>query len=78
MPSLQHPSSPSSILKIGGLDVASIGELKGSRIVESGGKSRRTYFVEDGILRGAVFVGEKAPMSLKAMIGKPYEVNSDR
>lgn len=72
------PSSPSSILKIGGLDVASIGELKGSRIVESGGKSRRTYFVEDGILRGAVFVGEKAPMSLKAMIGKPYEVNSDR
>ena len=66
------PSSPSSMLKVGGLDVASFGEMKGDPIVREGERSRRTLFVEDGILKGAVFVGEKAPASVKAMIGKPY------
>ena len=66
------PSAPSSMLKVGGLDVASFGEMKGNPIVREGERSRRTLFVEDGILKGAVFVGEKAPASVKAMIGKPY------
>ena len=71
------PSTPSSVLKVGGLDVASFGQMRGDMIVSSGERSRRTLFVEDGILKGAVFVGEKALPSLKAMIGKPYGGNND-
>ena len=72
------PSAPSSVLKVGNLDVSFFGEMKGRRIVKDGEKSRRTFFVEDGVLRGAIYVAEKAPLSIKAKIGQPFEEEYDR
>ena len=65
------PSEPSALLKIAGMDVASFGVPEGDARVESGGERRRTIFVKDGIVRGAVLINDKAFMaSAKAMIGK--------
>ena len=68
------PSQPSAILKVGGLDVASFGSMDGEAHVAEDGNSRRTVFVKDGIVSGAVLIGGKAEMArMKASIGKPYE-----
>ncbi len=66
------PSVPSAMLKIGGLDVASLGSIEGEAHVYEAGDRRRTIFVKDGIVNGVVLIGEKATPAIKAMLGKPY------
>ena len=68
------PSAPSAILKVGGLDVASFGTMDGEMIVTEGKDMRRTLFVRDGIVRGAVLIGDKpSMMAVRNMVGKSYE-----
>ncbi len=65
------PSEPSAILKVGGIDVASFGVPEGEMRVETDGEKRRTLFIRDGIISGAVLINDKASMmAVKAMIGK--------
>ena len=48
--------------------------MDGEAHVAEDGNSRRTVFVKDGIVSGAVLIGGKAEMArMKASIGKPYE-----
>ncbi len=65
------PSEPSALLKIGGVDVVSLGSVDGDKRVETDGDKRRTIFVKDGIVRGAVLINDKASMmKVKTMIGQ--------
>ena len=66
------PSVPSTMLKIGGLDAASLGSIDGEAHVSEDGDKRRTVFVKDGVVNGVVLIGEKATPAIKAMLGKPY------
>ena len=66
------PSVPSAMLKIGGLDVASLGSIEGEAHVYEAGDRRRTVFVKDGIVNGVVLIGEKATPAVKAWLGKPF------
>lgn len=67
------PSEPSALLKVGGIDVVSLGLLRGEKIVEASGDTRKTFYVEDGILKGAILINDKASMmKVKAMIGREY------
>ena len=67
------PSEPSALLKIGGMDVASFGTIDGEMRVEADGNRRRTLFIRDGIVKGAVLINDKAGMmAVKEMIGKPF------
>lgn len=65
------PSEPTALLKVGGIDVVSFGTPEGEKKVETDGEKRRTFFIKDGIIVGAVLLNDKASMmSVKAMIGK--------
>ena len=67
------PSEPSSLLKIAGIDVVSLGALEGVKKVETDGDKRRTFFVQNGILRGAVLINDKVSMmKVKSLIGKEF------
>ena len=66
------PSAPSTMLKIGGLDVASMGSIDGEAHVSEDGDKRRTIFVKDGTVNGIVLIGEKATPAIKAQLGKPF------
>ena len=65
------PSEPTALLKVGGIDVVSLGSIEGEKQVESDGDKRKTLFIKDGIIAGAVLLNDKASMmKVKAMIGK--------
>lgn len=67
------PSSPSSMLKVAGIDVASFGVFRGIRHSIKGEDSLKSYFVEDGIITGAVLINSRSEMAkAKAAIGKPF------
>ncbi len=67
------PSSPSFLLSAGGISVSSAGALIGDRHSESSGDSLKTYFVENGILRGAVLINALSSIQkVSALIDKPY------
>ena len=69
-----RPSEPSALLKVAGIDVVSFGVPEGEMKVEEDGDRRRTFFIEDGVIRGAVLLNDKASMmAVKAMIGKEAE-----
>ena len=65
------PSEPSALLKVGGIDVVSLGSPDGEMRVETEGEKRRTLFIKDGVIRGAVLINDKASMmKVKTMIGQ--------
>ena len=69
-----RPSEPSALLKVGGIDVVSLGTPEGERKVETDGDKRRTYFIKDGVVNGVVLINDKASMmKAKTMLGKAYE-----
>lgn len=65
------PSEPSALLKVGGIDVISLGIPEGEKRVEAHDDVRRTFFVQNGVLKGAVLLNDKASMmKIKAMLGQ--------
>ncbi len=67
------PSEPSALLKVGGIDVVSFGIPEGEKHVETDGERHRTFFTDNGILKGAILINDKASMmKVKAMIGREY------
>ncbi len=67
------PSSPSALLKIGGINVASFGTISGEKYVKIDESGRETLFVENGTVKGAVLIGKKDRMSVvRGMIGRNY------
>ena len=65
------PSEPSALLKIGGIDVVSLGRIGGeSDVITDDGDRRVTIFTDDGIVTGAILINDKASMArIKALIG---------
>lgn len=65
------PSEPSALLKVAGIDVVSLGIPDGEKRVETDGDKRRTFFIKDGVLKGAILINDKAAMmKVKSMIGQ--------
>lgn len=68
------PSEPSALLKVGGIDVASLGSMTGEKKVFEGADSRVTVFVENGTVRGIVLINAKSVMAAaRNAIGKGYD-----
>ncbi len=67
-------ASPSSMLKVAGLDVVSLGNVNAEEsdvIVRENGNSRCAYFITDNRLSGAVLIGTKDQfVTLKANLNK--------
>ena len=59
------------MLKIGGIDVVSLGRIGGeSDVITDDGDRRVTIFTDDGIVTGAILINDKASMArIKALIG---------
>ena len=69
------PSAPSSVIKIAGLSIASFGTFIGDRHSEASGDSLKTYFIDNGILRGAVIINDSSAIAaVKASIDKPFRI----
>lgn len=68
-----RPSQSSTILKVGGIDVASFGAIDGEARRHEKGLARITAFVKDGVVAGVVLINAKAfMMKAKNAIGKEY------
>ena len=68
-----RPSQSSTILKVGGIDVASFGAIDGEARRHDKGLARITAFVKDGVVAGVVLINAKAyMMKAKNAIGKEY------
>ena len=67
------PSSQPFLLSAGGITVSAVGVLAGDRHSESSGDSLKTYFVENGIMRGAVLINALSGIrEVSALIDKPF------
>ena len=69
------PASPSSMLKIAGLDVISLGDVYGGDecIVNEGGTFREAYHLKAGVLVGCTLIGSREHFSsARGAIGKPF------
>ena len=71
------PSTPSSMLKVAGLDVISIGEVKAPRLechVREDGTVREAFFVRDGRLAGATLIGSRSAFAtVRGSLGKDFD-----
>lgn len=70
-------SSPSSLLKVAGIDLCSMGDLEGDGYVVKKGNLYEKYFIKDGILNGAVLIGSISKLGkIKPLVKKNVDVNS--
>ncbi len=69
------PSDSSAILKVGGIDVVSLGQMTDdAAVVFDSDSSRFTVFCENGIVKGAVMINSKQLMaSARKAIGSPFD-----
>ena len=72
------PSDSSAILKVGGIDVVSLGQMTDDAAVVLGSDgSRCTVFRKDGIVRGAVLINCKQLMAAaRKAIGAPFDAGA--
>lgn len=71
------PSSPSSLLKVAGIDLCSMGDLEGDGYVVRKENIYEKYFIKDGTLNGAVLIGSISKLGkIKPLIKKDVDVKS--